>query len=130
VFKGVANACLLAHRARLAQPNAHPALLLSGEDLTTIGPVSLQQDLAVQAALGVASVERNGQHYFAGLSQFPPEVQRQVLAEHPDLFHANSVGGWPTLTITNGALDLGSVNAAPFGTRILPDMRRFEDVTG
>jgi hypothetical protein len=130
VFKGVANACLLAHRARLAPPNAHPALLLSGEDLTTIGPVSLQQDLAVQAALGVASVERNGQHYFAGMSQFPPEVQRQVLAEHPDLFHANSVGGWPTLTITNGALDLGSVNAAPFGTRILPDMRWFEDVTG
>ena len=42
------------------------------------------QDLAAQSALGIESVERNGHHYFAGLSMFPPDVQRQVAQAHPD----------------------------------------------
>ena len=48
VFKGVVNACLLSHRRRIS-PTASPAtptLLLSGEDLSNVGPVALGQDLA------------------------------------------------------------------------------------
>ncbi|GIX49771.1 MAG: mandelate racemase [Candidatus Tectimicrobiota bacterium] len=111
VCKSIANACLLAWRRR-RQPA--PPLLLSGEDLTTIGPVSLLQDLAVCALLGIASVERNGHHYFAGLSMMPPPVQAQVLAAHPDLYQ-RSAQGWPTLRLEAGRLAVSSVNAAPFG---------------
>lgn len=124
VFKGIANACLLEHRRR-ERPD-HPALL-SGEDLSNIGPVSLLQDLAVMAALGIESVERNGHHYFAGLSMFPPTVQQQVLQAHPDLYH-ESARGWPTLTIRGGMLDLGSVLAAPFGVGFELDVTPFPPV--
>lgn len=116
IFKGVANACLLEHHRRRTPPRA---LLLSGEDLSTVGP-SLLADLAVQASLGIGSVERNGHHYFAGLSQFPLSVQQETLSAHPDLFH-QSAAGWPTLTITEGQIELGSVNAAPLGVGFVLD---------
>ena len=67
VIRGVANACLLERRRRVEKR----PFLMSAEDLTTIGPVALLQDLAVQAALGNESVERNGHHYFRGLSFWP-----------------------------------------------------------
>lgn len=118
IFKGIAGACLLAHRR---QTRPQTVALLSGEDLSTVGPVSLQQDLAAQAALGVTSVERNGHHYFAGLSGFPALVGERTRATHPDLFHENPQDGWPTLTIADGKIVLQSVNAAPFGCGLAPD---------
>jgi hypothetical protein len=111
VFKSVINFCLLEQRRR-ERPDER--LLLSGEDLANIGPVALLQDLAVCAALGIASVERNGHHYFAGLSMFPPDVQRQVLDHHGDLYHPGR-DGWPTLAIQGGAVATGSLLRAPFG---------------
>ncbi|MBI5775708.1 MAG: hypothetical protein HZA89_18475 [Verrucomicrobia bacterium] len=121
VFKGIANRCLLLHRQR-----EEPArrFLMSGEDLCNVGPVSLPQDLAVCAALGVESVERNGHHYNAGLSQFPATVQEQVLKLHPDLYH-RSAAGWPTLAIESGKIQLGSVNESPFGVRFVVDVSQF-----
>ncbi|HKB42132.1 MAG TPA: hypothetical protein VKD72_37245 [Gemmataceae bacterium] len=121
VFKGIANACLLAH---VRWKNRERPVIMSGEDLANIGPVALLQDLAVCAALGIESVERNGHHYFAGLSMFPEEVQRQILASHPDLYHP-SRDLWPTLTIEDGRLSLRSVNAAPFGVAPLVDVEQF-----
>src|SRR5262249_11350388 len=120
-FKGIANACLLAH---LRQQSPERPVVMSGEDLVNIGPVALLQDLVVCAALGVESVERNGHHYFAGLSMFPEEVQRQILASHPDLYHP-SRDLWPTLTIEDGRLSLRSVNAAPFAVPPLVDVEQF-----
>jgi hypothetical protein len=121
VFKGIANACLLAERRR-ALPD-QPAIM-SGEDLVNIGPVALLQDLAVCAALGIDSVERNGHHYFAGLSMFPGQVQTQMLEKHGDLYRG-SQAGWPTLNIRGGALELGSVNAAPFGVGVEVAVEQF-----
>lgn len=109
VFKGVANACLLAQRRTSGLP-----AMLSGEDLTNVGPVALPQDLTVQAALGVSSVERNGHHYFAGLSQFPGGIQGHILAHHGDLY-TQTAAGWPRLDVQGGQVRLGSVLAAPFG---------------
>jgi hypothetical protein len=109
VFKSVANACLLAQRRKQGATT-----VLSGEDLTNVGPVALTQDLAAAAALGITSIERNGHHYFAGLSQFPPALQQHVLRHHPDLF-TRSEAGWPRVNVRNGRLELGSVNRAPFG---------------
>lgn len=121
VFKGVLNRCLLLHRAK--QRGARP-VVMSGEDLCNIGPVALLQDLAVCSALGIESVERNGHHYNAGLSQLPRTVQEQTLAAHGDLYHA-SPAGWPTLTIRDGRVQLGTVNAAPFGVGFPFDVKPF-----
>ena len=119
VFKGIANACFLEHLRRQGKP-----VILSGEDLANIGPVALLQDLAVCASLGIASVERNGHHYFAGLSMFPPEVQEQMLEAHGDLYQ-RSRAGWPALTIRDGYLSTTSVGNAPFGVGPVIDVSRF-----
>jgi hypothetical protein len=121
VFHGIANACLITHRRRV-QP-AIP-LHLSAEDLTNLGPVALQQDLAVLAALGIEHAERNGHHYFAGLSQFPKAIQRDALRYHGDLYtrHAD---GFPTVNVRDGAIDIGSVVDAPFGVAFEPDLTDF-----
>jgi hypothetical protein len=114
VFKGIANACLLERRRRLAPEQP---CILSGEDLANIGPVALLQDLCLMASLGIRSVERNGHHYFRGLSMFPPDLQDAVVEAHPDLYRRHDQG-FATLRITNGMLDLGTVVDAPFGVGV------------
>jgi hypothetical protein len=110
IFKGVANACRLAQRRAVGEPG-----MLSGEDLANVGPVALLQDLAVQAALGVTSVERNGHHYFAGLSAWPAELQAHVLAKHGDLYcpmQGAGAAGWPRVNVVGGEVRIGSVTRA------------------
>jgi hypothetical protein len=124
VFKGIANACLLEHLRRQGR-----AVISSGEDLVNIGPIALLQDLAVCANLGIRSVERNGHHYFAGLSMFPPDVQQQILSAHGDLYHATGQG-WPALTLTEGTLSTQSITAAPFGVGPVIDVEAFADLAG
>ncbi|HCK09333.1 MAG TPA: hypothetical protein DHW45_05625, partial [Candidatus Latescibacteria bacterium] len=85
IFKGIANACLMTKR----QADTGIAHILSSEDLANVGPVALTQDLAVLATLGITHSERNGHHYFAGLSMFPEEVQAQVVENHASLYRSN-----------------------------------------
>jgi len=120
VFHGTANACLLAQRRRAGARG-----FMSGEDLTNIGPVALPQDLAVQAALGNESVERNGHHYFRGLSFWPESIQKEALADHGDLYR-RSAQGWPTLAVERGRIQLASVNEAPFGIATIPSVESFD----
>lgn len=124
VFKGIAHRCLLQH---LGQSEPARRLLMSGEDLCTIGPVALPQDLAVMAALGIQSVERNGHHYHAGLSQLPAGVGRAVMAHHADLYQATAQG-WPAVHIERGEIIITSVNGAPFGVGFALDLQPFEKV--
>lgn len=121
IFKGIANACLL---EAIRRQSKGQRLLMSGEDLANIGPVALLQDLAVVASLGVGSVERNGHHYFAGLSAFPQSVQEQVLQQHGDLYERTS-RGWPSLNIVNGELALDSIVNAPLGVGFELDVTQF-----
>ncbi|MDQ3624280.1 MAG: hypothetical protein M3463_17620 [Verrucomicrobiota bacterium] len=122
VFKSIANASLIAHRQR-RNPGAR--LHMSAEDLTNVGPVALLQDLAAVAALGIPHVERNGHHYFAGLSEFPAPMQRDVLAAHGDLYTAHP-SGFPVVRIADGRLRMGSIIAAPFGLACDLDAAAFE----
>ncbi len=122
IFKGAANACLLN-----ARHEAGHVSVMSGEDLCNVGPVAVIQDLAVMAALGIGSVERNGHHYMAGLSQFPVSTQQQVQEAHPGLYRASD-RGWPTLDIRDGQINLGSVNDQPFGTGFELDLSPFDAV--
>ena len=126
VFKSVANAGLVNLR-RSAEP-ARP-WLLSGEDLCNVGPVALLQDLAAVAALGIESVERNGHHYNAGLSQFPGPVQEAVLEHHADLYHRHPAG-WPAATVRDGRMRLDTVNQAPVGVGFELPLNLFEAFAG
>lgn len=121
VFRGIANACLLAARGR-REPDRR--FILSGEDLANVGPVALLQDLAAMATLGVEHVERNGHHYFAGLSMLPAPGQAQVLRDHGDLYRRHPAG-YPVIDVRAGRIAVGSVVDAPFGTRFLLDTAGF-----
>lgn len=111
VIKGIANASLLAHRCA---SDPERCFILSGEDLVNIGPVALLQDLTVMANLGIDHVERNGHHYFAGMSSFDQEIQDQLVECHPDLYALKDLN-YPSLRIVSGQIQVESVNQAPFG---------------
>jgi hypothetical protein len=119
IFKGILNRCRLIH---VAQTTGRK-MMMSGEDLSNIGPVALTQDLVLQAVLGNRSVERNGHHYFRGLTMWPDSVQAEMLKAHPDLYRDNL--GFPTLAIDQGKLHLDSVLRAPFGYAAQLDPRTF-----
>ncbi|HEY8743170.1 MAG TPA: hypothetical protein VIU62_08735 [Chloroflexota bacterium] len=125
VIKGIANACLLEALRRQDGSNTY---VLSGEDLANVGPIAVQQDLAVMATLGIGHVERNGHHYFRGLSMYPAAVQQQALAAHPDLYRLNNQQ-FATLAIAGGQLPLASINAAPFGVGFAFDVARYLPVS-
>ena len=119
IVKGIANACLLENHRRSGQ-----RVMLTGEDLCNLGPVALPQDLAMMALLGIEHVERNGHHYYRGLSMWPEEWQSATLTAHGD-FYARHSQGFACLQIAGGRLRLGSVNTAPFGLAPLFDPSRF-----
>ncbi len=119
VFKGIANACLMAKR----QEETGRGHVLSSEDLANVGPVALTQDLAVLATLGITHSERNGHHYFSGLSMFPDDVQEQITNSHGSLYR--SIGSFPALAVKDGALDVSSVVDAPFGYDFTLDTTRY-----
>ncbi len=121
VFKGIANACLI-ERRRQSDPGAK--LVISAEDLSNVGPVALLQDLAVVATLGIPHAERNGHHYFAGLSMAPAQTQVAVLQAHPDLYRRHEQG-FPTLDIQGGQISARTVTRAPFGTGFSFDPAQF-----
>jgi hypothetical protein len=125
VFKGIANGCLIAKRRRDDPAGTY---LMSGEDLSNIGPVALLQDLAACATLGIESVERNGQHYFRGLSMHSHAIQEEVLRHHGDLYRRHERGGFPTVDVRGGRVATGSVVDAPFGVGFEVDLEAFTPV--
>lgn len=115
--KGVFGAVL--NRARCDVWNqsgvagAGGAVFQSGEDLTTLPVLALQQDLELMATLGVEHVERNGHHYFRGLGHLPPGERRAACDAHGDLYQADDGDGRAALRIEGGRLAIGSVLDAP-----------------
>ena len=112
VFKGLANRCLIEWHRR-HRPDEGP-WLMSGEDLANVGPVALLNDLAAMSVFGIEDVERNGHHYFAGLSMFPEELQKMVCERHPDLYEMRPEG-YGSLRIERGQVSTRSPGEAPFG---------------
>ncbi|MEJ5251129.1 MAG: hypothetical protein HPY54_11975 [Chthonomonadetes bacterium] len=112
VFKGIANFCLAERLRRMGR-----RVLISGEDLSTVPPVSLLQDLAVMANLGVEHIERNGYHYFRGLTMLDSQTQERLLNAHPDLFLRHPQG-FVAVKIEAGRLSVRSVMEASLGTDV------------
>ena len=94
--------------------------VLSAEDLTNLGVVPLNADLASVALLGIPHVERNGHHYFLGLDHLPAAEQQAALADHPDLYARHD--GHVVMRIVDGALTVRSLQVAGMGFRTPPDM--------
>jgi len=109
IGKGILNAAFL-------KSKNDSSLILSGEDLTNVGPLALQQDLLVMSCLGIEHVERNGHHYFNGLSMYPDHVQRMTMQTHLDLYKPG-VEGRPTMDIQDGVIAIDTVLNSPFGFR-------------
>jgi hypothetical protein len=82
----------------------------SGEDLTNIGVLPLQQDLVTAAVLGLSHVERNGHHYFRGLDHLRPPLEAQVRQAHPDLYRV--LGSSAALRIERGEVEFATALAA------------------
>lgn len=116
IVKGLANAALLRPR---------PNTILSGEDLANVGPLALLQDCAAMALLGIGDIERNGHHYFKGLSMHSEPLQSEVLAHHSDSYRLHEKG-FPSLNIQDGKIGIASANQAPFGCSPLIDPATLE----
>lgn len=112
VFKGIVNRATINFLNSQSEAQDY---FISGEDLANIGPIANHQDLVVQAALGNESVERNGHHYFNGLSVFDQFIQEDALNSFPAIY-TRSADGFPRLDIQNGILTIDELNARPFGT--------------
>lgn len=121
IFKGIANACLISKLRRDGK-----SVILSCEDLSNVGPIALLQDLAVVATLGIEHCERNGHHYFKGLSALPVELQQTVAREHPDLYVFEQ--GFSRVLIKGGIMSTASAAAAPFGRDFEMDAALFTPV--
>ena len=97
---------------------------LSGEDLTTLAGIAVQQDLALVALLGLAHVERNGHHFIDGFAGRPKAEAMRFLEAHPDLYADTPRG--PRLRLREGLLELGSLDLPGLGAREEPDYRAME----
>lgn len=116
LYKSLINA------ARCARWNAEagpPAYFMSAEDLTTQAGVSVQQDLALAALLGLDHVERNGHHYVNGMAALPVAEQNAFLKAHPDLYARTA--GAVRLRILEGRLALGSLACPGYAVAAEPD---------
>ncbi|OKO79292.1 hypothetical protein [Bradyrhizobium sp. AS23.2] len=92
---------------------------VTGEDLTCQAGLAVQQDLALGALIGVTHAERNGHHYVDGFGETPVAEAQAFAAAHPDLYA--DAGQGIRLSIHNGDLLTGSLNATGFATSVHPD---------
>ena len=92
---------------------------VTGEDLTCQAGLAVQQDLALGALIGITHAERNGHHYVDGFGETPAAEAQAFAAAHPDLYA--DAGQGIRLSIHNGDLLTGSLNATGFATSVHPD---------
>lgn len=110
VFKAVLNKCLITKWN--SEHNGDP-MIFSSEDLTNTGVLPLQQDFATIAALGIDHSERNGHHYFKGLSHLSDAEQKSALLAHGDLYEER--GGFVSPRISHGRMQIGSIQSVGYG---------------
>ena len=114
LYKSIVNA------TRAAKWSAGGArFFVTGEDLTCQAGLAVQQDLALGAFIGITHAERNGHHYVDGFGETPAAEAQAFAAAHPDLYA--DAGQGVRLSIHNGDLLTGSLNATGFATSVHPD---------
>ena len=103
-FRAVANRALIDVRG-------DTALFQSAEDLTNLGSIPLQQDLALQATLGTRHVERNGHHYFRGLDHLAKQTRADLVQALPELYVLEE--DLTRVRIADGRIDVSGVVDGP-----------------
>jgi L-alanine-DL-glutamate epimerase-like enolase superfamily enzyme len=118
--KGLYKSLINAARCALwNQEERTERYFMSGEDLTVQAGISLQQDLALVALLGIRHVERNGHHYVNGMAAAPDSEQGAFLAAHPDLYERSHGAVRPALR--DGMLAIGSLDCPGYASGALPE---------
>jgi hypothetical protein len=92
---------------------------MSAEDLTCQAGLSVQQDLALVALLGITHSERNGHHYGRGFGDAPADEQAAFAAAHPDLYEC--LDGAARLRIQRGVIAIDSLFAPGYAHSASPD---------
>jgi hypothetical protein len=92
---------------------------MSAEDLTCQAGLSVQQDLALLALLGLSHSERNGHHYADGFGEAPAHEATTFAAAHPDLYDTRS--GRARLRIDGGQIAIDSLFGPGFAHAADPD---------
>ena len=95
-------------------------LFMSGEDLTNVPVVPLQQDLTTVRALGLTHLERNGHHYVRGLAHCSPREREAATRLHGDLYTGDEREAF--IRIVSGRLDVGSLKVPGYGVAFDPDL--------
>jgi len=109
----------LINRARCERWNkdaGQPLHFMSAEDLTCQAGLSVQQDLALVALLGITHSERNGHHYGRGFGDAPETEQRAFSHAHPDLYDSAH-----RLRIERGVISIDSLFAPGYAHTAEPD---------
>jgi len=127
LYKSLLNAARCARWNAANAGGLSPGLryFMSAEDLTTQAGLSVQQDLALVALLGMTHVERNGHHYVNGMAGIGEDEQGAFLAAHPDLYERSH--GAVRLRIRSGSLAIGSLGCAGFASGALPDWETMQE---
>ena len=113
VYKSIFNATRAAKWSE-----GRDKFFITGEDLTCQAGLSVQQDLALGALIGMTHMERNGHHYVDGFGETPEEEANAFLAAHPDLYVRDA--GRVRLAINEGDLMTGSLVRPGFATGTHP----------
>lgn len=108
LVKALANYALAWQRTAAGRP-----CFVSAEDLTAVPVVSLHQDLAHVAALGIGHVERNGHHYVRGLDHLSAAERAWCSERHGDLYRFEDQSGF--LDIRAGQIAVGSLQRPGLG---------------
>jgi hypothetical protein len=101
---------------------------MSAEDLTCQGGISVQQDLAIAAVIGITHVERNGHHFGGPMPDASTAEQRAFLRAHPDLYE--EWGDGARLRIKDGTIELGSLSGPGFAHSADPDFDTMTNLVG
>lgn len=118
VCKGVYRS--LINAARCAYWNTSGArFFMSAEDLTCPAGVTVQQDLALAALLGLEHSERNAHHFIGDRTGAFPAECRAFQAAHADLYE--SLPDRLRLKITAGRVSTASLSCTGFASAAEPD---------
>ncbi len=119
LYKAIVNRARCDHFNQQATRDSEaPHAFMSAEDLTCQAGLSVQQDLALAALLGLTHAERNGHHYASGFGSAAPAEQQAFSTAHPDLYRGNP----PVLRFGPQAeLQIDSLFTPGFAHRADPD---------
>ena len=119
LYKALINRARCDRSNDAARRDGQPArAFMSAEDLTCQAGLSVQQDLALAALLGLAHCERNGHHYGGGFGSAPAAEALAFAAAHADLYRGDPA----SLHISDGYLALDSLFRPGFAHAADPDL--------